>query len=200
MSADLNPNAAINLTKAVVLVVETTPHAADILSQILKGFGVAETHRITSVREAAELMKHKAFDLILVDPDVEDGAGYTMVRNLRASMVEPNCFAPVILMSGHPRVSRVKQARDTGANFFVSKPIAPNVLMQRILWVARDKRPFVEAGVYIGPDRRFKFEGLPPDSDGRRSTDIKDPLGAASGPDMSQDDIDNLMKPQRVMI
>lgn len=200
MSAELNPNAAINLSKAVVLVVETTVHAADILGQILKGFGVAETHRTNSVREASDLLRTKSFDLILIDPDAEGGAGYAMVRNLRASMVEPNCFAPIILMSGHPRVSRVKQARDTGANFFISKPIAPNVLLQRILWVARDKRPFVEAGGYIGPDRRFKFEGLPPDSDGRRSTDIKDPLGAASGPDMSQDDIDNLIRPQRVMI
>lgn len=200
MSADLNPSAAINLTKAVVLVVETTSHAADILGQILKGFGVAESHRTTSVKEASELLKHKAFDLILIDPDVEDGAGYTMVRNLRASMVEPNCFAPVMLMSGHPRVSRVRQARDIGANFFVSKPIAPNVLLQRILWVARDKRPFVEAGAYIGPDRRFKFEGLPADSDGRRSTDLKDPLGDSNAPNMSQDDIDHFMKPQRVAI
>ncbi len=99
MSGDLNPNAAINLTKAVVLVVETTTHAADILGQILKGFGVAETHRTNSVREASDLLKIKAFDLILIDPDTEEGAGYAMVRNLRASMVEPNCFAPVILMS-----------------------------------------------------------------------------------------------------
>ena len=200
MNAELNLNAAINLSKAIMLVVETTPHAADILGQILKGFDIAESHRTTSIKEAGELIKHKAFDLILVDPDVEDGAGYAFVRNLRASMVEPNCFAPVILMSGHPRLSRVKKARDTGANFFVSKPIAPNVLLQRILWVARDKRPFVEAGGYIGPDRRFKFEGLPPGSDGRRTTDLNDPLGDSNGPDLSQADIDHFMKPQRVNI
>lgn len=197
---DLSPSTPINLSKAIVLVVETTTHAADILGQILKGFGIAESHRTTSIREAAELVKHKTFDLILIDPDVEDGAGYNFVRTLRTGMVEPNCFAPVILMSGHPRVSRVRRARDTGANYFISKPLAPNVLLQRILWVARDKRPFVEAGGYVGPDRRFKFEGLPPGSDGRRSSDIKDPLGEAIEPNMSQDDIDNFMKPQRVSL
>lgn len=75
MSAELNPNAAINLSKAVVLVVETTVHAADILGQILKGFGVAETHRTNSVREASDLLRTKSFDLILIDPDAEGGRG-----------------------------------------------------------------------------------------------------------------------------
>lgn len=198
--SELDPKARINLTKAVVLIVETTTHAAEMLGQILKGFGVYETHRCTSTAEAEKLIKTKAFDLILIDPDVKDGNGYEFLRNLRASMVEPNCFAPIVLMSGHARVSKVKLARDTGASFFVSKPIAPNVLLERILWIARDKRPFVEAGKYIGPDRRFKFEGPPPDSDGRRSTDLKDPLGDAMDPNMSQNEIDGLMKPQRVMI
>lgn len=200
MGVDLDPNARVNLSKAVVLVVETTSHAADILGQILKGFGVSESHRTESVRDASDLLKHKAFDLILIDPDVEGGAGYEMLRNLRASMIEPNCFAPVILMSGHPRVSHVKRARDTGANYFVSKPVAPSILLQRILWVARDKRPFVEAGGYVGPDRRFKFEGLPADSDGRRATDLNAPLGDCGDPNMSQGEIDGLLKPQKVSL
>lgn len=200
MSADLNPNAAINLSKAVVLVVETSTHAADILGQILKGFGVAESHRTISLKEAAELVKQKTFDLILIDPDIEGGAGYSMLRDLRASMVEPNCFAPVILMSGHPRASRVKHARDTGANFFVSKPIAPNILLQRILWVARDKRPFIETEIYAGPDRRFKFEGVPANTEGRRANDLKAPLGESNAPNMSQDDIDSFMTPQRAAL
>ncbi|MBN8605407.1 MAG: response regulator [Caulobacterales bacterium] len=198
--SELDPKARINLSKAIVLIVETTSHAAEMLGQILKGFGVAETHRCVSATEAEKLLRTRTFDLILVDPDVKEGDGYALLRNLRSSMVEPNCFAPIILMSGHARVSKVKLARDTGANFFVSKPIAPNILLERILWVARDKRPYVEAGKYIGPDRRFKFEGPPPDSDGRRSSDLKDPLGEASDPNMSQNEIDGLMKPQRVMI
>lgn len=192
--------ARVNLSKAVVLVVETTSHSAEMLGQILKGFGVAETHRVDSVRDADKLIKTKSFDLIIIDPDVKDGDGYEFLRSLRASQVEPNCYAPIILISGHARVSNVKRARDTGANFFISKPISPSILLQRILWIARDKRPFVDAGRYIGPDRRFKFEGPPPDSEGRRSNDIKDPLGDASEPNMSQFEIDDLIKPQKVSI
>ncbi|MGE0742193.1 MAG: response regulator [Hyphomonadaceae bacterium] len=199
-SPNINELARVNLSKAVVLVIETTPHAAEMLGQILKGFGVAETHRVTSVKDAEKLIKTKSFDLILVDPDVKDGDGYTFLRGLRASGVEPNCYVPIVLMSGHARISNVKRARDTGANFFVSKPIAPNVLLQRILWIARDKRPFVDAGAYIGPDRRFKYEGPPANSDGRRANDLKEPLGDAGEPNMSQIEIDDLIKPQKVLV
>jgi len=190
----------VNLTKAVVLVVETTTHAADVLAQILKGFGVAETHRCTSVKEAEKVLSTRSVDLIIVDPDVKDGDGYEFLRKLRASHQEPNCYAPIILISGHARISNVKRARDTGANFFIGKPIAPNTLLERILWIGRDKRPFVEAGVYIGPDRRFKFEGPPPNSEGRRASDLTQPLGDADEPNMSQNEIDNLLKPQRVLV
>lgn len=68
------------------------------------------------------------------------------------------------------------------------------------MFVARDKRPFVEVGRYIGPDRRFKFEGPPSDSDGRRDGDLKAPLGSADEPNLSQNEIDKMVKPQRVMI
>jgi hypothetical protein len=46
-------------------------------------------------------------------------------------------------------------------------------LLQRILWVSRDKRPFVEVGEYLGPDRRFKMDG-PPQGMARREGDKPD--------------------------
>ena len=57
---------------------------------------------------------------------------------------------------------------------FVAKPLTPSVVLQRIHWVASDKRQFVDVvdGSYVGPDRRFKFEGPPPGSEGRRETDL----------------------------
>ena len=34
-----------------------------------------------------------------------------------------------------------------------------DLLLERILWVARDSRPFLEVGDYLGPDRRFRHSG-----------------------------------------
>lgn len=196
----IDPNTAINLSKAHVLVVDGSQHSVDVLAQIMKGFGVAEVARCVSVEEAEKAARSKTFDLILVDPSVSDGHGYTFLNGLRHSPGAPNAYTPVILISGHATASDVGRARDTGANFFVAKPITPNVLLQRVLWVARDKRPFVEVGNYIGPDRRFKFEGPPAGSEGRRENDLKAPLGDAGEPNMSQNEIDLMIKPQKVLI
>lgn len=196
-----DPNARINLSKANVLLVDSSQHALDMLVQIMKGFGVAEAHRCHGVEEAQRLVRAKTFDLMVIDPNLNDGDGYAFLRELRQSTSgSANAYIPVILVSGHARASDVAKARDTGANYFVAKPLTPNVLLQRIMFVSRDKRPFVEIGGYIGPDRRFKFEGPPVGSDGRRDNDLKAPLASAGEPNMSQNEIDSLIKPQRVMI
>ncbi|MBL8536674.1 MAG: response regulator [Hyphomonadaceae bacterium] len=195
----VDPNTRLNLSKASVLLVESSQHSADVLAQIMKGFGVSEVHRALASDAAEKMLRAKTFDLIVIDPTVSDGDGYRMLQELRHSS-GANAYVPVVLISGHVRAQDVARARDTGANFFVTKPITPNTLLQRILFVAKDKRPFVQVGNYIGPDRRFKFEGPPPGSDGRRENDLKSPLGDADEPNMSQNEIDMMIKPQRVMI
>jgi DNA-binding response OmpR family regulator len=195
----VDPNTRLNLSKANALLIESSQHSADVLAQILKGFGVAEVHRALSTEAADKLLRAKTFDLLIIDPTVSDEDGYRMLRDLRHGS-GPNAYVPVILISGHVRAQDVARARDTGANFFVTKPITPNTLLQRILFVARDKRPFVQVGQYIGPDRRFKFEGPPAGSDGRRESDLKAPLGVADEPNMSQNEIDMMIKPQRVSL
>jgi len=199
MSA-IDASAKINLSKANVLLIDGSQHSLDVMAQIMKGFGVAEIHRCASIEEADKNVRGKALDLIIVDPDIGDGAGYEFLHALRHSGGSANAFVPVILVSGHVRAADVARARDTGANFFVAKPLTPSVLLQRIMFVARDKRDFVEIGEYIGPNRRFKFEGPPVGSDGRRDNDMKAPLGGADEPNLSQNEIDNFIKPQRVMI
>ncbi|MEQ1809761.1 MAG: response regulator [Terricaulis sp.] len=198
MSA-VDPNTRIDLSKATALVIDGSQHSLDVISQILKGFGLATILRCDRVQDAEKIVKTKSVDVILIDPSIHAGTGYGFVNALRHGG-GPSAYAPVILVSGHVRHSDVSRARNTGANFVVTKPLSPSVLLQRILWIARDKRPFVEVGDYIGPDRRFKFEGPPAGSDGRRSGDLSAPLGEADEPNLSQDEVDAMIKPQRVMI
>ena len=90
------------------------------------------------------------------------------------------------------------RARDCGANFVVTKPLAPRVLLDRIAWLGRETRGFVEIGDgYVGPDRRFKAYGPPAGEAGRRRDDLPLEVGEAVESNMSQDDIDALMNPRR---
>jgi DNA-binding response OmpR family regulator len=92
--------------------------------------------------------------------------GFQLVRWLRRSGLEPNAFAPVIMTAAHIRRSRVAEARDCGASFVITKPFSARTLLERIVWVARDGRPFLEIGDYFGPDRRFRT-GKPPGEERR---------------------------------
>jgi CheY-like chemotaxis protein len=51
-----------------------------------------------------------------------------------------------------------------------------------------------------GPDRRFKAFGPPIGTKGRRHDDLNAKIGAAVEPNMSQNEIDLLMKPTRVKL
>jgi hypothetical protein len=52
-------------------------------------------------------------------------------------------------------------------------------MLERIIWVAKAGRPFLFAGGYIGPDRRFRDAGAP-DGLGRRREDRNEAAFAAS--------------------
>jgi DNA-binding response OmpR family regulator len=101
---------------------------------------------------------------------------------------------------GHQTLGNVRQARDAGANLVVAKPLSPDVLLRRITWVARESRQFIVAPGYVGPDRRFRNDGPPVGTNGRRSDDLSLEVPDAVMPNMSQNEVDVLFKPRRVSL
>lgn len=192
----MESEAKIDLKTATVVLIDPDVHSVDIMVQIMRGFGVVETSRCVTIEEAQQALA-KRVDLVVIDPAVNDGKGYEFLRELRHTKGAVNAFVPVILVSGHTPESDVMRGRDTGANYFVAKPVTPKVMLERIMFVARDQRLFIENESYIGPDRRFKFLGPPPGTEGRRESDSK-ALSHGDGPNLSQDQVDAEFKPQRV--
>ena len=68
----------------------------------------------------------------------------------------------------------MQRARDCGANFILARPLSPEVLLERILWIAREKRHFISCSSYVGPDRRFHEAGPPVGMPERRTTEPQD--------------------------
>lgn len=190
----------VNLRDATVLCVDDNPHGLDILSQMLMGFGVTNILRADTGDAFKTVVAELPCDLILINAAIDDNAGFELVRWMRKLNLEPERFTPVIVLSGYTVRSQVAAARDCGANFVVSKPVSPGVLLDRINWIARHKRLFVEGDTYVGPDRRFKNEGLPEGVEGRRSTDAVGDLGAAVTRNLSQDEVENMVTAQKVHI
>ena len=157
----LRDSAVINLTGAVTMVVDDSPFALDVTAQALMGFGIRTRHACQGAAEAMEILKEQNIDLLVVDCEMPGIDGFELVRWLRRSGLEPNAFVPVIMTAAHIRRPRVTEARDCGASFIITKPFSATTLLERIVWVARDGRPFLEVGDYFGPDRRFRTTPKP---------------------------------------
>ncbi len=195
--------ARFNLEKMSILVLDGDTMSQAILTQILSGFGAKNLKKCTTAEEAKQGVSSTAYDLIVVDPSIAETEGHEFISSLRRDTRGASRFAPVLLVTGHTQYSKIAAARDCGANFVVVKPLTPQIVRDRIMWMAKDTRPFVECKVYAGPDRRFKFDGPPPGSvTGRRQEDkeMSTELGDAVDPNMSQKAIDELMQPRKVSI
>jgi len=77
--------------------------------------------------------------------------------------------------------------------------VTPLIMMQRILWVSKESRAFVNAPGYCGPDRRFRALGPPVGEKGRRHDDLSAEVGEATMPNLDQSDIDALFQPKKAM-
>jgi DNA-binding response OmpR family regulator len=194
----LNPEsrARFNLERASILLLEPSQMGMSIIVQILTGFGAKVLHRCENVAEAEAAVQRTELDLVVAD--AMGGEGYDFVNWLRRSGVDPNCYAPVLLTAGHTPSSDVNRARDCGAHFIMTKPLTPIAVLERVLWIAREGRRFIECDTYTGPDRRFKNEGVPPGVEGRRRDDLQGEIGEADTPNMDQELIDGMLKTRRV--
>jgi DNA-binding response OmpR family regulator len=168
------PKGRINLEKAVVLLL-SPPTGMELLVRVFHGFGVRQPHRAHDAQMAMDVCRETPLDLIICDGSLPGGEAYDFIANLRRSDLEPNRYTPVMVIQGHTPADQIIKARDCGANFVVAKPITPRLLLERVLWIASEQRPFIELDTYVGPDRRFQNNGPPggPGTGRRRSDKVE---------------------------
>ena len=171
--AGLNLDGWINMEQAAIVLLDPNPFSQQVAKQILFGFGVRSPFVCNTAAEAKDIISDREVNLILMS-DVLDGdtTGFEFVNWLRRSVSEPNCFAPVMVLCGHSKRANISAARDCGANFILAKPMSVRVMLERVLWVAKESRPFVDTGSYLGPDRRFHDN--PNNKQRRRRNDPQD--------------------------
>lgn len=165
---NLRESAVFNFSNAVTMVVDDSAFGLDLTAEALRGFGIQVRYSCYSAAEAIDVLKDHTVDLLLVDCEMPGMDGHELVRWIRNSGLEPNAYIPIIMTAGHVRKSKVGAVRDCGANYLVTKPFSAASLLERLIWVARDTRPFLEVGDYVGPDRRHR-DSVPREEDERRS-------------------------------
>lgn len=170
-SANLPSHLKINLEQSAVLLVDHNPMTLEIMSSVFHGFGCKDRIKCMNLEDARHILLAQRIDLIFLDSGFPDEGSFKFMQWLRREAPDPACFAPTIMISGHSTRALVRKARDSGAHFVVAKPITIGVILNRLAWIAHERRPFVKHEIYAGPDRRWKNNGAPPGAGGGRRAD-----------------------------
>ncbi|HEY4942417.1 MAG TPA: response regulator [Rhizomicrobium sp.] len=160
----------LNLKNVTTLLVDSDQFTRGLVAQMLRGFGMDFPTVCETGAQAKHHLMHHYADLCIFEGAHPDMPSADLIRWIRRQEKSPFRFVPIIVMSGYTQLRHIADARDAGANIVIKKPVSPQSLFDRITWVARVTRPFIEAGDYMGPDRRFR-EITPPEGEYRRETD-----------------------------
>jgi CheY-like chemotaxis protein len=161
----------INLKNVNGLLVDRDVFTRGLISQMLRGFGIGQLTIASAGEEAQQYITANCPDICLVEGALEDMATADFIGWIRRQQSNNMRFMPVIVLSGYTQLRLIAAARDGGANLVIRKPISPQTLFDRINWVARVSRPYLETPNFIGPDRRFHSID-PPDAKWKRATDV----------------------------
>ena len=141
-----------------VLVMDDSPMMRRLLERMLRAFGIEDIHCAFDGHSGLKLLNAFHVDLVITDWLMEPMDGFDFVRLVRTDPYVATPMVPILMMTGHSELWRVAAARDAGINEFIVKPISPESLLSRIIYMIEKPRPFVRTHSYFGPDRRRKAE------------------------------------------
>jgi len=94
------------------------------------GFSGFTVTGVEDGRFAVEEAAKEDYDFILLDVNMPRTTGYEACREIRQGGM--NQKTPIIILSASGQEEERQQGIDAGANGYVMKPFAPDVLVQRI--------------------------------------------------------------------
>jgi DNA-binding response OmpR family regulator len=115
-----------------VLLVEDEPEMASALAAALKNYGMVVDH-IATLADAEEAVSINSYGAILLDRQLPDGDGLTLIPKLRAKGVG----VPIIVLTARGELVDRVAGLNTGADDYLGKPFAVEELLARLRAVLR---------------------------------------------------------------
>ena len=153
-----------------ILIVEDDSFLNKMLSYNLTADGYGVTSAL-NYRTAAEAIRQREFDLILLDVNLPDGSGFDLCK-----LVKPNCpDAIVIFLTANDQESDQIRGYEVGAVDYITKPFNPLELVAR---VKSQLRRYTQLGNMNqqAEGQVFKCGGLQINDDNKEVTVDGDPI------------------------
>src|SRR3984957_6776268 len=115
-----------------VLVAEDKPRMARLLQRTLESEGYSVTLAFNG-EEALNIGMSGGLDVIVLDVMLPGRDGFDVIRNLRAA----KSMVPTIMVTARDAMSDIVRGLDCGADDYLTKPFALDVLLARIRALAR---------------------------------------------------------------
>tara|TARA_R110002072_G_scaffold65907_1_gene162872 strand:+ start:1607 stop:2164 length:558 start_codon:yes stop_codon:yes gene_type:complete len=149
------------LTQLGVMIVDDNRHMRALLCSIMRALGIKKLKEAGDGETALAEIGQFNPDILITDWHMEPMDGTTLVKTLRHSSVDELRYLPIIMLSGHSDMTRVREARDCGVHDFLTKPVSAKSLLARLTTIVENPRPFIKTESYFGPDRRHQDLGPP---------------------------------------
>lgn len=120
--------------RAIVLLVEDNPADVELVRASLARSNIElDLHSARTGEEALSFLRGPGLrpDLILLDLNLPKMNGHQVLAEVRAG--EDTSRIPVVMLSSSLSGDDVRQALDSGANAYVSKPVKPDELVSKII-------------------------------------------------------------------
>ena len=109
-----------------ILVVDDAATVRLYQRQLLEQAGFLVDEAMNGLEAQEQIAKHGGYDLYLVDVNMPLQDGYGFLRALRAM---PISLAPAVMISTEAAAIDRERAYAAGANFYLVKPIRPDLLL-----------------------------------------------------------------------
>jgi DNA-binding response OmpR family regulator len=120
----------------------------------LREVGFESFRSVRDVDELENSMTAMVYDLILIDPKLEGGDSFDLIKRIRAGDVGHNAYLVIVMLSWSTDVGPIKAAINSGVDDVQVFPITPRKLISRAANFSSSRKPFIVTSDYIGPDRR----------------------------------------------
>lgn len=152
-SADARILARIEPAVRRVVIADPNMASARLLLDIMKSLGAREVVAETDETRVLEIIRQMEPGVVFTERTGPKLDGESLTRKLRRSSLASR-RVPVIMVTADATATTIKGARDCGVHEFLRKPFTANDLFRRVENVALKPRDWIEAVVYVGPDRR----------------------------------------------
>ena len=139
-----------------VLVVEPSTYYSSLIRDWLSECGIRDVHFCATAEQARRRVDDERFSALVIDSKLEDGSGIALAREIRHAARCPNRMTPLVILDSRSTRRRISAARDGGASEYVCKPMSRRSFTDHFRKALLDKRSYIKAKGYFGPDRRRK--------------------------------------------